>query len=48
MTWLLAAGFVASLVQVVCIHNEHYGAGQGWGALQMVVFWLYLLTKGPV
>ena len=47
MTILLYLGLAAALVQIMCSHNQHHGAAQGWGAIQMLIFWIYLLTKVP-
>lgn len=48
MTILLYLGLAAACIQIMCAHNEHYGAAAGWGAIQMGLFWVYLIAKGPV
>ena len=45
MTVLLIMGLAAAAVQIVCSHNEHYGAAQGWGAIQMALLWLFFLLR---
>lgn len=45
MTLLLILGLAAAAVQVMCAHNEHYGAASGWGAIQMVLLWVFFLVK---
>lgn len=46
MTVLLYLGFAASIIGIVCSHNEHYGAAQGWGSIQMALLWVYFLLRG--
>ena len=46
MIILLYFGLAAACIQIMCAHNEHYGAAAGWGAIQMAIFWVYLLSKG--
>ena len=40
---LLALGLSASVMAVVCSHNRHYGAAQGWANIQLTILWLYFI-----